>query len=237
MPAKPPPTPLGETTQDACDRILAGDWDDQLDQLERAVRARKRDHRPPERGGFPRTAAWAGNVPVEPARRILAGYYDDMGFGPDLIHAAIQNRTAHLRNAQTEETINRLKREAPKGLRPDEAVTLRLDAPMAEQTLRGKNAVVVRQLQTWTIVKFDEEQPLGRKVKPSRPVKVPTWALERRLDPAKIAFVTHSITSSERADSRLAGTVVRDDTGRVRVRHGARMGWAQLGPIEWDDQQ
>jgi hypothetical protein len=198
-------------TDDAYRRIDAGEWDDQLDQLERAIDARKRAR------SFPRMEPWSGDAPVSPVDRVAVGYYDDQGRGMGLLAEAIRNR-------RTVAKRERLQANPPT-LRVDDRVRVHPDAPVktSGKGLLGKPGTVTNVLRERVDVRMDPDPAIPTKM---LSIRVHPWMLEKIVDPAAVTIVT--------PNNRPAGAD-RDPAGRVRVRYGSRRGWAALN-ITWDDE-
>jgi len=209
------------------DAIVNGQHDAALDHIEQAARARdKLDWR-----GVPRRLP-AGIESAAVQVQIREGYYSRAGAYDDsmrLILEAVHNRRAVLHNGQVRAKVDQLKANPPT-VKAGDRVVVRADAPLRDPVLLGKTATVTRPLKANTEVRFESDQALGKFA--GKLVRVPAWALEVVIDPAKIAIVT-----TDEGDAPSSGAV-RDADGRLRVRHpDGRLGWAQLGPITWDDER
>jgi hypothetical protein len=213
------------------DAIVAGKHDQDLDAIERSAKNRQRAERqpnpPPRRNG-----AGTGRLPLP--TQILQGYYSqpsgDNGQSMRLLLDGVHNRRGILQNAALDAKIAALKANPPK-LRSDDRVMVRLDAPLRDrdQVLLGKHAVVERVLTTNVVIRFDNDQTLGRHADTT--TRIAAWMLERVVDPAEVTIVVDVDAACTRAGA------VRDKQGRVRVCHdGTRYGWASLN-IAWDDQR
>jgi hypothetical protein len=201
---------------DLYDAIMRGDHDPFLDQIEQAAKSRQRI----DRSG--RTIRPPAGIETAPAdQQIRHGHYsrpydDTMRMLLEAVH-----------NRRVARKIQRLQ-AAALTLRVGDRVRISPDAPLTDKhkLLLGKPGTYKRALKTNVVVDLDPDPAIPDRM---RQVRLAPWMLEKILDPAKVAIVLDADDTARQA--------VRDATGRVRVRHGARLGWAPLAPIVWDDDQ
>jgi hypothetical protein len=155
--------------------IERGDHDQDLDAVERAVKARQRA------ASHPRMTPWTGPAPTTPLDGIRLGYYDNQGTeGMKMLLAAVRNRRSRL-------AVDAMKAATRTStIAVGDHVRIKADAPLRPTYILGKTGTVTKVNQTTATVVFDPGQYLGR-FEPARPgqgTRCPLGSLEKVDAPA-----------------------------------------------------